>query len=169
MLGLGRDRPDRGPEGRLDPAPNEFFRVRCTDQVTGEWSAPRPDKNLERRPNRCQSAIIQPEEEAIVSERTTSPRETPHDAIQEAPPPPQSGRPGPALSHPDLWRALLRRAGAQVRVARARDAGRRRLPDLPRRAEPGWQPRAQPGVVRHDLDGARGGKAHRRIAEQELR
>src|SRR4051812_18947060 len=105
----------------------------------------------------------------IASGRTTSPRETPHDAFQEAPPPLQSGRPGPALSHADLWRALLRRAGAQVRVARARDAGRRRLPDLPRRAEPGRQPRAQPGVVRHDLDGARGGTAHRRVAEQELR
>ena len=30
-----------------------------------------------------------------------------------------------------------------------RDERRRRLPPLPRRAEPGWQPRAQPGVVRH--------------------
>src|SRR5512135_3848621 len=127
--------------------------------MTASPGSGRPDKNLERRPDRCRSAIIQPKEEAIVSERTTSPRETPHDAFQEAPPPPQSGRPGPALSRPDLWRALLRRAGAQLRVARARDAGRRRLPDLPRRAEPGWQPRAQPGVVRHDLDGAGGGAA----------
>ena len=53
-------------------------------------------------PLNCQSAIIQPEEEAIVSERTTSPRKTPHDAFQEVPPPPQKrdGRDWTTTSRP---------------------------------------------------------------------
>jgi hypothetical protein len=43
------------------------------------------------------------------------------------------------------------------------------VPDHQRRADAGWQPAAEPGVLRHHVDGARVRQAHPGLHQQELR